>query len=124
VRGGERDRHDAEGVRSRSWRLGDRGERRRVAPTRAGAEARRIAAASAVTPKRGGTLRYGGTGGANTDTLEAQNGLTQQDFSRLPQLYEPLVTIGATGNSSMSWPSRSRRTPMQPRGRSRFARTL
>ncbi len=48
-------------------------------------------------PKRGGTLTYGGTGGTASDTLDAQNGLNQQDFSRIPLLFEPLVTIGATG---------------------------
>ena len=52
---------------------------------------------ASLKPKRGGTLHYGGTGGTDSDTLDAQNGLNQQDFSRIPLLFEPLVTIGATG---------------------------
>ena len=53
--------------------------------------------AASLKPKLGGTLHYGGTGGTDSDTLDAHNGLNQQDFSRLPLLYEPLVTIGANG---------------------------
>ena len=49
------------------------------------------------TPKYGGTLRYGGTGGSDHDSLDAQNGLTQQDFTRIPTLYEGLVAPGPTG---------------------------
>ena len=61
------------------------------------ARAARSTGTNSGSPKHGGTLRYGGTGGTNTDTLDAQNGLNQQDFSRIPLLYEPLVLIGATG---------------------------
>ncbi len=46
------------------------------------------AGASGGQPTRGGTLRFGGQGGANTDTLDANNGLTNTDFPRLSQLYD------------------------------------
>jgi peptide/nickel transport system substrate-binding protein len=55
------------------------------------------AAASGGAPVHGGTMNFGGQGGANTDTLEAQNGLTNTDFARLSQLYDPLVRMGDTG---------------------------
>lgn len=58
---------------------------------------RATAASATPKPKRGGTLTYGGTGGSNNDTLDAQNGLTQQDFTRIPCIYEPLVANGPTG---------------------------
>ncbi len=44
-------------------------------------------------PKRGGTLRVGAQGGASTDTLDAQNGLTNTDYTRNAQLYDPLVWL-------------------------------
>lgn len=47
--------------------------------------------------KRGGTLRVGVTGGASSDTLDAQNIVTNPDFARIPQLYDPLVWINAKG---------------------------
>ena len=53
--------------------------------------------AASLKPKRGGTLHYGGTGGGDGDTLDAQNGISNQDFSRIPLLYEQLVTTGANG---------------------------
>jgi peptide/nickel transport system substrate-binding protein len=49
------------------------------------------------TPKRGGTLNFGGQGGANTDTLDAHNGLTNTDFARLSMLYDGLVRQGDDG---------------------------
>src|ERR1700736_4752165 len=36
-------------------------------------------------------LRLGAQGGASTDTLDAQNGLTNADFNRIYQLYDQLV---------------------------------
>ena len=33
----------------------------------------------------------------SNDTLDAQNGISNQDFSRIPLLYEPLVRVGPTG---------------------------
>ncbi len=37
-------------------------------------------------PKPGGSLRLGAQGGASTDTLDGQNGLTNTDFNRIYQL--------------------------------------
>jgi len=45
------------------------------------------------TPKRGGTLKLGGQGGATTDTLDAHNPLTNTDNARVPQLYDALVRL-------------------------------
>ncbi|MST34566.1 peptide ABC transporter substrate-binding protein, partial [Acidimicrobiaceae bacterium USS-CC1] len=42
-------------------------------------------------PKRGGRLTAGLTGGSSSDTLDAQQGVNNVDFSRLLQLYNPLV---------------------------------
>ena len=47
---------------------------------------------SAGQPRRGGTLRAAISGGSSSDTLDAQNGITEADFARLAQLYDPLVT--------------------------------
>lgn len=44
-------------------------------------------------PKKGGTLRVGASGGASTDILDAQNGLTNTDYTRNAQLYDPLVLL-------------------------------
>lgn len=54
-------------------------------------------AADAGSPVSGGTLRVGASGGSNTDTLDANNALTNPDFARLSQLYDPLVRLDATG---------------------------
>ena len=43
-------------------------------------------------PRRGGTLRAAISGGSSSDTLDAQDGITEADFARLAQLYDPLVT--------------------------------
>ncbi|MEA2621224.1 MAG: peptide/nickel transport system substrate-binding protein [Chloroflexota bacterium] len=53
---------------------------------------------AAGTPKRGGTLRFGGQGGADTDTLDAHNCLTNTDFARQAQLYDPLIDTDYQGN--------------------------
>jgi peptide/nickel transport system substrate-binding protein len=55
-------------------------------------------AASSVTkvtgpPKRGGTLRAAITGGSSADTLDPLNAITNADFSRIDNLYEPLVGL-------------------------------
>jgi peptide/nickel transport system substrate-binding protein len=44
-------------------------------------------------PRRGGRLRVGVTGGASSDTLDAQNGINPIDFVRIPQLNEPLINF-------------------------------
>jgi peptide/nickel transport system substrate-binding protein len=56
---------------------------------------------SAGTPKRGGTLRFGGSGGASTDTLDAHNPLTNTDNARVPMLYDPLVRLNNAGLTEM-----------------------
>ena len=43
------------------------------------------------TPTRGGTLRVGVTGGGPSDTLDAQLGLQNADYSRLLSMFQPLV---------------------------------
>jgi peptide/nickel transport system substrate-binding protein len=53
--------------------------------------------AASLTPKRGGTLHFGGQGGAATDTLDAHNIIENQDFARCAQLYDPLVRMTNTG---------------------------
>lgn len=48
-------------------------------------------ATAAITPRRGGRIRAGFTGGSSTDTLDAQRGVNAVDFARIPQLNEPLT---------------------------------
>lgn len=43
--------------------------------------------------RRGGTLRFGGSGGGTSDTLDAHNPLTNTDNARVPMLYDPLVRL-------------------------------
>lgn len=45
------------------------------------------------TPKRGGTLRVGATGGGTSDTLDAQNSLTTVDFLRAGALNQQLMIL-------------------------------
>ena len=59
------------------------------------------ATTSAGTPKRGGTLRFGGQGGANTDSLDAHNALTNTDYARVMQLYDPLLDTDFQGKVRM-----------------------
>jgi peptide/nickel transport system substrate-binding protein len=42
------------------------------------------------SPKHGGTLRMGISGGGATDTLDAQNGVTTADYARILSIFEPL----------------------------------
>ncbi|MHB8505180.1 MAG: ABC transporter substrate-binding protein, partial [Acidimicrobiales bacterium] len=51
--------------------------------------------ASAGTPKRGGTLQAALTGGSSQDTLDAQSGVNNVDFSRILALYNPLVAYNS-----------------------------
>jgi peptide/nickel transport system substrate-binding protein len=53
------------------------------------------------TPRKGGTLRFGGQGGANTDTLDAHNPLTNTDNARVPMLYDPLVRLDNQGHTQL-----------------------
>jgi peptide/nickel transport system substrate-binding protein len=47
------------------------------------------------TPKRGGDLKVGLTGGGPSDTIDPHKGLTYTDSSRLQSLYSPLVQLDA-----------------------------
>ena len=48
---------------------------------------------TAGKPRRGGTLRAGLTGGSSADTLSPLNAITNVDFSRIDNLYEPLIGL-------------------------------
>lgn len=48
--------------------------------------------AASGTPKHGGTLRLGLTGGATTDTIDPIEPVNVPDYARLASLYDPLVT--------------------------------
>jgi peptide/nickel transport system substrate-binding protein len=54
-------------------------------------------AAAASSPIHGGTLTFGAQGGANTDTLNAGNPLTNTDFARHSQLYDALIRMDSSG---------------------------
>ena len=56
---------------------------------------------TATTPVHGGVLRFGAQGGANTDTLDANNVLTNTDYARVSQLYDPLVRMDDHGQSQL-----------------------
>jgi peptide/nickel transport system substrate-binding protein len=47
------------------------------------------------SPRRGGSLKLGLTGGSGTDTIDPHRGLTYTDTSRLQSLYDPLVQMNA-----------------------------
>ncbi|MCF3948341.1 ABC transporter substrate-binding protein [Acidiphilium sp. AL] len=56
---------------------------------------------AAPAPKRGGNLRLGMTGGSSSDTIAADNTVTQLDTPRIMMLFEPLVSVdrdGVVGN--------------------------
>jgi len=53
-------------------------------------------------PKRGGTLRLGGQGGASTDTLDGQNQLTNTDYVRSLQLFDGLVRLDDKAQPQLS----------------------
>ncbi len=50
------------------------------------------------TPKRGGDLKVGLTGGGPSDTVDPHRGETYLDSSRLQSLYSPLVQLDANTN--------------------------
>ena len=50
-------------------------------------------ASTAGKPRMGGTLRAGLTGGSSADTLDPLNAITNVDFSRIDNLYEPLIGL-------------------------------
>jgi peptide/nickel transport system substrate-binding protein len=53
------------------------------------------------TPVRGGTLRVGAQGGSNTDSLDAHNVLTNTDYARAAQLYDPLLRLDNQGQPKL-----------------------
>jgi peptide/nickel transport system substrate-binding protein len=50
-------------------------------------------ASTAGKARKGGTLRAGLTGGSTADTLDPLNAITNVDFSRIDNLYEPLIGL-------------------------------
>src|SRR5690349_7172666 len=56
---------------------------------------------AAPTPKRGGTLRAGLTGGSSSDTLDPHQGLTYLDTARANQIYSPLLKLNAAAQTQM-----------------------
>jgi peptide/nickel transport system substrate-binding protein len=57
--------------------------------------------ALAATPKRGGTLRVGLTGGGPSETLKPLNALLATDTIRTYQLYDPLVIQAPDGTPTL-----------------------
>jgi len=57
--------------------------------------------ASEGKPVSGGVLRIGAQGGATTDTLDANNILTNTDFARAAQLYDPLARLNLKGQPEL-----------------------
>jgi peptide/nickel transport system substrate-binding protein len=55
------------------------------------------AGAQSQTPKRGGNLRVGMTGGSSSDTIAASNTVTELDNPRILALFEPLVSVNRQG---------------------------
>ena len=49
------------------------------------------------TPKRGGTLRLGGSGGGANDTLDGQNALSNVDFATAYALFDPITKVDDKG---------------------------
>ena len=68
-------------------------------------------------PRRGGTLRAAITGGSSADTLDPLNAISNADFSRVNNLYEPLVGLTPDAQRGSCWPRSSRRTPRPRSGR-------
>lgn len=52
-------------------------------------------------PRRGGTLRFGASGGASTDTLDAHLPVTNTDNARMAMLYDQLVRLDNSGKPEM-----------------------
>jgi len=64
-----------------------------------GGQSSSAASPSAVaSPRRGGVLHAGLTGGSSSDTLDALNGITNVDEARAANLYEPLMGFRADGS--------------------------
>ncbi len=59
------------------------------------------AAAVSGPPRRGGTLRAAITGGSTADTLDPLDAITNADFSRVDNLYEPLVGLTPSAQATL-----------------------
>jgi ABC-type transport system substrate-binding protein len=77
------------------WREQQRRQRCFASSPQSGAGT--AAAGQDGTPKRGGTLRLGITGGSDTDTLDGQNMLNNPDFARCFALFEGLTGLDPQG---------------------------
>ncbi|MBS1893914.1 MAG: peptide ABC transporter substrate-binding protein [Actinobacteria bacterium] len=53
------------------------------------------------TPRKGGKLRIGMTGGGPSDTLDGQAGLLSPDFARASSLYNPLASWDVNAKATM-----------------------
>ncbi len=51
------------------------------------------------TPKRGGSLKVGLSGGSGSDTLDPHKGLTYLDSARAQSLYQPLLQLNAAAQT-------------------------
>src|SRR5215471_20956383 len=55
------------------------------------------AVGSAATPRHGGTLTVGLTGGSSSDTLDPNTAVNNTDYARVANLYEGIAWQGALG---------------------------
>jgi peptide/nickel transport system substrate-binding protein len=55
----------------------------------------------AASPRPGGTLRAGLSGGSSSDTLDPHMGLTYLDTARVNQIYQPLLKLNAAAQTEM-----------------------
>src|SRR5215470_10122786 len=53
------------------------------------------------TPRRGGDLKVGLTGGSGTDTLDPHKGLTYLDTARAQSLYQPLLQLNTRAQTEL-----------------------
>ena len=52
-------------------------------------------------PRLGGTFRVGVSGGGSADTLDPLNPISNADFARIQNLYDPLAVVGADGTPEL-----------------------
>ena len=66
-----------------------------------GGPSKATVAARTATPKRGGDLKVGLTGGSGSDTLDPHHGLTYLDTARAQALYQPLLQLNAQAEQEL-----------------------
>jgi peptide/nickel transport system substrate-binding protein len=66
-------------------------------PSSPGTTASTSTTGAAGTPKHGGTLTAGLTGGSSSDTLDPNSPVNNTDYARVANLYESLVWLNAAG---------------------------